>query len=200
MNIEEATEVIWNHDFSEAQMILQPPPGNGDVTDEEDINEKYLFDHTKEVLPEDVSGEVEILISNVRDIASISLNNETSGEDRDIDFDNHGEYHSDDDSDGVEIAPDKEIHSSNSDFDDDILLGDLVRDAVAKGRRKTRSTRNEAKLKNEILDDVLHVVERKCYDIDIEEKIFDTEESTNETKNEKPPTKKKIFDVSDIQT
>ena len=151
LNIEEATEVILNHDFSEAQMILQPPPGNGDVTDEGDINEEYLFDHTKEVLPEDVSGEVDVLIGNVRDIASISLNNETSGEVRDIDFDNRGEYHSDEDSDGVQFVPDKEIHSSNSDFDDDILLGDLV----AKESRKTRSTRNEGKLKNEILDDVL---------------------------------------------
>ena len=80
---------------------------------------------------------------------------------------------SDEDSHGVEIVPDTDIHSSDSDCDDDILLEDLMCDIVTKESRKTRSTRNEAKLKNEIL--------------------------AEEIKNEKPPNKKKRFDVSDIQ-
>ena len=210
LNIEEATDVIMNHDFREAQIILLPPSGKGDITDEEDINEEELFEHTKEALPKDVSGEVVVLIKNVCDITSISSHNETSGTEQDIDFNNLGESHreifQDDETSDVEIVNEiknNEVMSSDSDFDDNILLTDVARDAVAKEMsRKTRSLNNRA---NKILDDVIHEVELKGYDMDIEERIFgdcsitDTDESTKESKNEEPPTKKRVFGISDIR-
>ena len=43
LTIEEATDVILNHDFEEAQMILLPPPEDGDVMDDEYINEEQVI-------------------------------------------------------------------------------------------------------------------------------------------------------------
>lgn len=68
LNVEEATDILLNHDFSDAQLVMLPPPGGDDVlTDEEDINDEHVLEDPY-AAPRDVVGEVEVHLKSTEDL------------------------------------------------------------------------------------------------------------------------------------
>ena len=209
LTIEEATDVILNHDFEEAQMILLPPPGDGD----EYINDEQVIDDDPCRAPNDVAGEVEVLIKNMRDIASLQSESdidfkkddsddsivevipveERKNEDN-VDSENDDEVISLEKSEDGDNVVDGDV-SSESDVDDDILITDLIRGEV----HKTRLRKSEEKLESNVLDEILGEVEREGYDMKMNGENFDTSLAEKKPRRQKQQTRKRRFDVTDVR-